>query len=180
MTPPGMTQIETMIGMVLRVCAVILLSAILVLMVANVANRFVNFAGLDWNDEIIELMLVWMIFLSAAEVWRVNQHFAVDILPTTLAGTSFGKPLKILISVGSLAFIAVFTHRSYELFQRATDVSPYFSLPRKLWYGAMPLCGVLMLGFSLRQLVTIVVRPSESGGKPQHTAAELGPHTLPE
>lgn len=172
-----MTRIETSIGHVLRFCAVILLCAILVLMVANVLNRFVNFAGLDWNDEIIELMLVWMIFLSAAEVWRMNQHFAVDLLPLMLEGTKAEKPIKLVIAVGSIVFIGIFTHRSYELFQRATDVSPYFSLPRKLWYGAMPLSGLLMLGFSQRQLVTLIATPVSARPRPHNAAAELGGHT---
>ena len=155
-----MTAVERHIGFVLRVVAVGLLVAILVLMVANVLNRFVNFAGLDWNDEIIELMLVWMIFLGSAEVWRINQHFAVDLVPLKFAGTRFEKAFRAFISLGCLIFIAIFTYRSFDLFQRANDVSPYFSWPRKLWYGAMPLNGALMVAFSLRQLTTILCTPA--------------------
>lgn len=146
----------------LRAIAVAMLVLILILMVANVANRFVNFASLDWNDEIIELMLVWMIFCASAEVWRMNQHFAVDLVPLMVAGTPFEKAFKVFISLGCLAFIAVFTYRSFDLYQRATDVSPYFSLPRKLWYGAMPLNGALMVMFSLRQLVTLLLTPARN------------------
>ena len=54
----------------------------------------------------------------------------------------------------------MFTYRSYDLFERATDVSPYFSWPRKLWYGAMPVNGALMMGFSLRQLTAILLTPA--------------------
>jgi TRAP-type C4-dicarboxylate transport system permease small subunit len=155
-----LTRVETAIGFVLRSLAVALLVAILVLMVANVTNRFVNFAKLDWNDEVIELMLVWMVFLGSAEVWRNNQHFAVDFVPLMFEGTSLAKPFKAFISLGCLVFIAIFTYRSYDLFERATDVSPYFSWPRKLWYGAMPVSGLLMAGFSLRQLITILLTPA--------------------
>ena len=155
-----MTRLEKYIGHALRAIAVCLLVAILVLMVTNVCNRFVNFAKLDWNDEIIELMLVWMIFCGSAEVWRINQHFAVDLIPLTSESTRFEKPLKAFISLGCLVFIAIFTYRSFDLFQRATDVSPYFSWPRKLWYGAMPVNGALMVGFSLRQLTTILLTPA--------------------
>lgn len=155
-----MTRIETHIGYVLRAVAVCMLVAILVLMVANVLNRFVQFAELDWNDEIIELMLVWMIFCGSAEVWRINQHFAVDLVPLMIEGTRFEKLFKSFISLGCLVFIAIFTHRSFDLFQRASDVSPYFSLPRKLWYGAMPINGLLMTAFSLRQLITILLTPA--------------------
>lgn len=155
-----MTRIETYIGYALRAVAVVMLVLILLLMVANVSNRFVNFAGLDWNDEIIELMLVWMIFAGSAEVWRLNQHFAVDLVPLMIEGTRFEKAFKAFISLGCLVFIAIFTYRSYDLFQRASDVSPYFSLPRKLWYGAMPFNGALMTVFSARQLVTILLTPA--------------------
>ncbi len=155
-----MTRVEIYIGFVLRSFAVALLVAILVLMVANVTNRFVNFASLDWNDEIIELMLVWMVFLGSAEVWRNNQHFAVDLIPLMFEGTRLEKWFRAFISLGCLVFIAVFTYRSYDLFERATDVSPYFSWPRKLWYGAMPVNGALMMGFSLRQLTAILLTPA--------------------
>lgn len=155
-----MTRLEGYIGFVLRVVAVCLLVGILVLMVANVSNRFVNFAKLDWNDEVIELMLVWLIFCGSAEVWRLNQHFAVDLLPLLIEGTRFEKAFRAFISFGCLVFIAIFTYRSFDLFQRAIDVSPYFSWPRKLWYGAMPFNGALMMGFSVRQLVTILRTPA--------------------
>jgi len=157
-------RIEHYVGCALRGVAITLLAAILVLMVANVANRFVHFAGLDWNDEIIELMLVWMIFTGSAEVWRVNQHFAVDLVPLIMKRTRFEKPFRVFISVGCLVFIAIFTYRSFDLFQRATDVSPYFSLSRRLWYGAMPINGALMIVFSLRQLVAILLAPTNLRG----------------
>jgi TRAP-type transport system small permease protein len=155
-----MTQLERYIGFLLRAVAVALLVGIFVLMVTNVCNRFVNFAKLDWNDEIIELMLVWLIFCGSAEVWRLSQHFAVDLIPLMIEGTRFDKYFRAFISLGSLVFIAIFTYRSFDLFQRAIDVSPYFSWPRKLWYGAMPLNGALMVGFSLRQLTTILLTPA--------------------
>lgn len=155
-----MTRIENNIGYVLRAVTVVLLVGILALMVANVFNRFVNVFVLDWNDEIIELMLVWMIFLGSAEVWRINQHFAVDFVPLMTEGTRLEKPLKAFISLGCLVFIAIFTYRSFDLFQRASDVSPYFSLPRRLWYGAMPFAGALMAMFSVRHLSTLLRTPA--------------------
>jgi TRAP-type C4-dicarboxylate transport system permease small subunit len=151
---------ERYIGFVLRSVSVALLVGILLLMIANVGNRFLNVVSLDWNDEIIELMLVWMVFLGSAEVWRLNQHFAVDFVPLMFEGTWLAKGFKAFISLGCLVFIAVFTYRSYDLFQRATDVSPYFSWSRKLWYGAMPFNGALMVLFSLRQLIEILRTPA--------------------
>jgi TRAP-type C4-dicarboxylate transport system permease small subunit len=167
---------EKYVGVVLRAICIVLLVAILVLMVANVGNRFLNVTSLDWNDEIIELMLVWLIFCGSAEVWRLNQHFAVDLIPSMIERTRFAKPFRLFISFGCLIFVAVFTFRSFDLFQRATDVSPYFSWPRKLWYGAMPVNGALMVLFSLRQLATIAfnrVCPISSGSESTDPAGDF-------
>jgi len=155
-----LSAIEKYIGRALRAVSVALLVGILLLMVANVSNRFVNFASLDWNDEIIELMTVWLIFCGSAEVWRLNQHFAVDIVPLLIERTRFAKLFKAFIAFGCLLFIVIFTYRSFDLFERASDVSPYFSWSRRLWYGAMPFNGALMALFSLRQLIAILLTPA--------------------
>ncbi len=151
-----MTRVEQGIGVVLRAVAVSALVGILVLMVASVANRFYPVGSLDWSDEIIELMLVWMIFTGTAEVWRIHQHFAVDIVPLMLRGSRYERPYGAFVTLAGLVFIATFTWKSLDLFLRADDLSPYFSLSRRLWYGAMPLNGVLMVAFSLRQLWGVV------------------------
>jgi len=158
-----LTPIEEAAGRILRGLAVALLIGILALMVASVVNRFRPFGSLDWSDEIIELMLVWLIFTGTAEVWRVNQHFAVDILPSALAGSRYHEAYRAFVAVAGLLFVAVFTWKSLELLLRADDLSPYFSLPRRLWYAAMPVNGALMVLFSLRQLWTMLA--SARGGR---------------
>jgi TRAP-type C4-dicarboxylate transport system permease small subunit len=151
-----MSRIENGLGRVLRGVSVALLVGILVLMVASVVNRFFPFGSLDWSDEILELMLVWMIFTGTAEVWRVNQHFAVEIGPLMVQGTRFERTYRAFIILACLVFIGIFTWKSLDLFLRADDLSPYFSWSRRLWYGAMPLNGLLMMLFSLRQLRAIL------------------------
>jgi len=176
-----LTYFEARLGALLRAICVTLLVAILLLMVANVCDRFVNIARLDWNDEIIELMLVWLVFLGSAEVWRINQHFAVDLVPSMAAGTRFEKALLAFISLGSLVFILMLAWKSSELFERATDVSPYFSWPRKLWYGAMPVSSALMAFFSLRQLIAILKTPAaEFRARKQATDRRLHAQALAE
>ncbi len=127
------------------------------------AGNLMNTGGMtDRIFEIIELMLVWLIFTGTAEVWRVNQHFAVDILPSALAGSRYHEAYRAFVAVAGLLFVAVFTWKSLELLLRADDLSPYFSLPRRLWYAAMPVNGALMVLFSLRQLWTMLA--SARGG----------------
>jgi TRAP-type transport system small permease protein len=156
--------VEQAIGVALRTVAVACLVGIMLLMVAGVGNRFFPLGSLDWSDEIIELMLVWLIFAGSAEVWRLNQHFAVEIVPLWVGGTRFDKAYRAFIAAACLVFIAIFTYKSLELFLRADDLSPYFSWSRRLWYGAMPFNGLLMTAFSLRQLFVILAGMTEGKG----------------
>lgn len=164
-------RVEALIGVALRTVAVAGLVGILLLMVAGVANRFYPVGSLDWSDEILELMLAWMIFTGTAEVWRINQHFAVDIVPLMLRGSRYEKAYSVFVTLAGLVFIAIFTWKSFDLFMRADDLSPYFSWPRRFWYAAMPCNGALMVIFSLRQLWTTLTRaPADASVQPDPRA----------
>ncbi|MBL8669154.1 MAG: TRAP transporter small permease subunit [Alphaproteobacteria bacterium] len=152
MTRRGLAGIEASLGLALRTFAVALFVGIAVLMTATVLHRFVPVGSMEWTDEIIELLLVWLVFTGTAEVWRVRQHFYVEIVPLAVAGTRHARAYRLALSAACLAFIALFTWQSFDLCLRAVDLSPHFSLPRPLWYGAMPFNGFLMCLFSLREL----------------------------
>lgn len=148
---------ENAIGWSLRAICVVLFAYIMLMMMAIVLNRFVVVASTDWSDEIIELMMVWLVFCGSAEVWRMRQHFFVEIGSVLMAATRWNKAYRVAIALGCLAFVAIFTYQSSDLFMRAVDESPYFSLPRRLWYAAMPVNGFLMCLFSLRELYALLL-----------------------
>ena len=72
---------EDAVGKITRLLAGFCLAVVFVLFLLNILTR-VPF--LTWNptwiDEVIQFFLVWMIFLSAAELARIGAHFAVDVL----------------------------------------------------------------------------------------------------
>jgi TRAP-type C4-dicarboxylate transport system permease small subunit len=150
------TAVEAAVGRALRGICVALFAGIMLLMMMVVCNRIVPLGSTDWSDEVIEFMTVWLVFCGSAEVWRMRQHFFVETVPSIMDATRHARAWRTLIAVAGLAFVAIFTWQSFELFLRAVDESPYFSLSRRLWYGAMPLNGGLMTLFSLRELYGIL------------------------
>ena len=152
-----MRAIENAVGRTLRAVSVILFAAIMLLMIAIVCNRFVVVGSTDWSDEIIELMVVWMVFCGSAEVWRMRGHFFVEIIPMMMKSTHYDRAYRVFVACAGLLFVAIFTYQSFDLFMRAVDESPYFSLTRRLWYGALPLNGLLMCLFSLRELYELLL-----------------------
>jgi TRAP-type C4-dicarboxylate transport system permease small subunit len=128
------------------------LIGLLLLISAVVFVRFVPITSMGWTDEVIEFAFAWMVFLCAAGLWRQKSHFRVEVVTDWLRGSKAGQGLEILLTVISLAFLFVFTYEGSLLAMKATDRSPIFEFPKTLWYLSMPIAGLIMLGYTLRDL----------------------------
>ena len=145
---------EQALTQIMRWGSILCLVGLLFFVSAGVFVRFVPISSMGWADEIIEFGFAWMVFLGAAVLWRGRSHFRVEVLPERLAGKKSGWMLEILVSLFALVFLLVFTYEGGLLAIRATDRSPILELPRTLWYMILPISGVIMIGYTIRDLVT--------------------------
>lgn len=134
--------------------SIVCLIGLLLFVSAGVFVRFVPVSSMGWADEIIEFAFAWMIFLGAAVLWRARTHFHVEVLPKRLAGKPSGRMLEILLCLCALVFLIVFTFEGGLIAIKATDRSPILELPRTLWYMILPISGAIMIGYTIRDLVT--------------------------
>jgi TRAP-type C4-dicarboxylate transport system permease small subunit len=130
--------------------------ALLFLLSAIVFVRFVPLTSLGWSDEIVEWSFAWMVFMGTAVLWRDNEHFSIQWLPHKLKGKAFGKWLGIAVEILSIFFLAIMTYYGAMLTISAHDRSPILELPRHIWYLCVPLAGVTMIGYSVRNLIRAV------------------------
>ena len=137
------------------ICLVMLLGIVSVI----VLIRFYPFVALGWEDEIVELAFAWMIFLGSAAVWRSHQHIVIDFLPQALAGSRMGRVLEIMVDILVLGFLGVYTWYGWLLtIQAQGNTSPMLVLPRPIWYAAVPVSGVVMIGYTLVRMMRAVTR----------------------
>jgi TRAP-type C4-dicarboxylate transport system permease small subunit len=153
-------KVDRGLGLLLRWGSIICLVGLLSLISAVVFVRFVPITSLGWSDEIIEFAFAWMVFLCAAALWRERAHFSVDVVTDRLSGSRTGRVLKIFLSLIALLFLLVFTYEGAQLAVKATDRSPIFELPRTLWYMVLPISGVIMIGYTIRDLWLLFRRRS--------------------
>ncbi|MDT8900565.1 TRAP transporter small permease [Anaeroselena agilis] len=149
----ALKNLDKILGCLLRGGSVALLAAIFVILIANVFVRFFPVTSFGWFDEIIEMLIAWFVFLGAAALWRENEHFVVSFLPDHLKGKTAGHLLDIVVSIVSLAFLAIFTYYSLNLTMRAQDWTPIINMPKKLLYASMPFSGALMIVYSVRNII---------------------------
>ena len=134
--------------------SIVCMFVLVVLVCALVLIRFFPIMSLGWADEIVELAFAWMVFMGTAAVWRSHEHITIDFIPQALAGTRAGRVLGMVVSLLILGFLAVFTWQGWLLtIQARGNTSPMLTMPKPLWYAAIPVSGLVMIGYTLRRCV---------------------------
>lgn len=150
----------------LKAVAITVFVCLTVLITANVFVRFFPVASLHWFDEIIELLYAYMVFYGAAALWITREHIHVgDWLGGALAGNErLGHAYGVIVETLVLAFAVVFFYYSWQLTERALDVTNVFAIPKKILYSCMPISGAVMILYSVRNIVVELI----GAVRPQH------------
>ncbi len=145
-------KVDGIVGIALRWGSSFTIVVLWILVTATVLFRVFPIFSMGWSDEIVELMFAWMIFLCAADLCRQRKHFTVDFIPDMISAARIRRVLRGTLDFLSLVFLLVFTYQGFVLLILATDRSPYFELSRTYWYTCIPLAGLIMTAYTIRDL----------------------------
>lgn len=148
----GLSVLDRWLVMALRAICVTCFAILLVLLAGNVFVRFVPVAAFFWFDEVVEWAFAWMVFFGAAALWARDEHFRLEWLGDKLRGTRPGHLVTGGVELLSLVFIAIFFWQSFSLTSLARDWTPVFNVPRRCLYVCMPASGLIMVGYSVRNV----------------------------
>jgi len=149
----GFEKVDRGLELFLRWGSSLCLAALLIVISAVVFVRFVPFTSMGWTDEVVEFAFAWMVFLCSAGLWRQRTHFRVELVQEWLGSSKAGRTLEIMLNLLSLVFLLVLTYQGGILALKATDRSPIFEYPKTLWYLCIPIAGVIMIGYTVRDLL---------------------------
>ncbi len=140
--------------LLLKAIAILCFILLTVLISANVFVRFVPIMSLHWFDEIIELLYAFMIFYGTAALWITREHIKVGdwISGRLLKGPTAIKIYRLILEGLGLVFTLIFLFYSFRLTNLALDVTNVFALPKKILYSCMPISGLIMVVYSLRNI----------------------------
>ena len=149
----ALRRLEEKFGWLLRAIPVTCLALLLFILAANIVGRFLQLWSIAWFDEIVQGLFAWMVFIGAAALWREGQHFAVAWLGEILKGRA-RQTLAIFVAAASLIFFCAMTWYGWKLTGGNAALTPILKLPVAWLYACIPLSGLIMLGYSLVELVT--------------------------
>lgn len=137
----------------LRVICVGCFVVLLLLLTGNVLVRLFPVTTMYWFDEVVEWVFAWMVFLGAAALWARDEHFKLDWISQRLRQQRYGPLVAVALEVLSLLFLVIFAYQSLRLTILAKDWTPVFNISRRYLYVCMPVSGVIMLAYSVRNIV---------------------------
>lgn len=125
-----------------------------ILITANVFVRFVPVISLHWFDEIIEMLYAYMIFYGAAALWITREHFSVGdwISRRLIRSPKTIRIYRLILESLVLVFALIFLFYSRRLTDMAQDVTNVFAIPKKVLYSCMPISGLVMVVYSMRNI----------------------------
>lgn len=151
----ALLKFDRVVGLVLRVICIGSLIGIFVLYIANVFIRFVPVINFTVTDEIVEMLIGWVIFFGAAELQRENKHFVLDFLVQKIENRILGKIIRVIVYVLSMVFICVLFYYGFDLFNRSTSVSTTLRIPKRLFYVCVPVSAAIMGGYLTRDITAM-------------------------
>ena len=128
---------------------ILMLSAMALIVGANISLRFLTSQSLPWADEAARYLMIWMTFTGAGLALRTGGHVAItnlqDVLPT--AGQ---KALRALIALILLGFFCFMVWVGWTYAQRMQfQVTPALRIKFFYVYLAMPVGFTLLIAHLL-------------------------------
>ena len=110
-------------------------------------------AAFYWFDEVVEWMFAWMVFFGATALWARDEHFKLEWINEKIKETPLGHLVAMVLELISLFFLLVFFYQALRLTLLAKDWTPVFNVSRRYLYVCMPISGIIMVGYSIRNVL---------------------------
>ncbi|MBY5989880.1 TRAP transporter small permease [Roseovarius atlanticus] len=124
---------------------ILMLSAMALIVGANIFLRYFTAQSLPWADEAARYLMIWLTFTGAGLILRIGGHVAITNLQDKLPAIG-QKLLRTLIVLILLTFFAYMVHVGWQYAQRMQfQVTPALRLPFLYVYAAMPVGFALLI-----------------------------------
>ncbi len=128
----------------------------LVIIFLQVVSRYLFNHSFEWSEELARFLFVWTVFIGSALIIGDKGHMAVKLLAEKLKGRTSGFILKIFTELCSLVFILILIFQGAKMTKvMMFQTSPALGVPMGYVYSIIPISGVLMLLYFIKDVAGI-------------------------
>jgi len=124
---------------------VILLGALMLLAVGQIAMRVFFSFGFIWADELIKLLVLWIALVASIAASRSNRHLRIDVLSNFVAA-KYARFPRLIVDAFAALMCGVLAWQSWRYVQLTIEFEDtvLIDLPAWIAYGILPLSFGLM------------------------------------
>jgi len=123
----------------------------------QVITRYLLGFTFEWSEELARFLFVWAVFLGSALIMGEDGHLAVELLPRLLKGTKPGFALNVFINLCGYVFILLLIVQGWKMTETMSfQEAPGLGIPMSWVYIVMPVSGVLMLLYHIKDSIKIL------------------------
>ena len=124
---------------------VILLGALMLLAVGQIAMRIFFSFGFIWADELIKLFVLWIALVASVAASRSDRHLRIDVLSHFVVA-KYARFPRIIVDLFAGIICGVLAWQSWRYLQLTIEFEDtvLVDLPAWIAYGLLPLSFVLM------------------------------------
>jgi TRAP-type C4-dicarboxylate transport system permease small subunit len=138
-------------------------AGLFVLLSAGILQRLLPFIRIPGYDELVELLFAWMVFAGALALWREGTLYRVDLIERLLPAAG-RRALSIVAQAAMLAIAWLLAWKGADFAIQAGETTPFLQANKISWYAAIPVCGALMVCYSLAALWRAILGRDTTGG----------------
>ena len=152
-------KIREKIDRILEVIVVIVMAVLVVDVVWNVISRYLLNAPSSFSVELARYLLIWVGLLGGAYASGKKEHIAINLYPQRLQKKNPEKRKKLDILINILIILFVFLvfiiggARLMYIAFKMTQVSATMQIPMGIVYLALPLSGLLIIFYSIHEIM---------------------------
>ncbi len=130
---------------------VVIFSAIMVLIFIQVVNRFFLGLPLFWTEEVVRMLLVWLVLMGTPVVVYKCQEIKVELFRFKNRNREILR--RVAVSILSIVFCAFLAYWGYLFMERSLGtMQPSLGISRAWLYAPIPLGSVLtIIAFIVRR-----------------------------
>ncbi len=153
-----MSALRKRLSLFLKNIVIVLTGAMIVVVTWQVFSRFVLRNSPSWSEELSRYLFIWISLLAVPLALERKRHLGFDYFVADLKGRN--KIIADMVAWGMVAlFSLVMIYWGIKVSLLTwPQITPSLRIPRGIIYLPMPLSGLLILFFSVEDLVGLFTR----------------------
>lgn len=110
------------------------------------------------------VLYAYLVFYGAAALWISREHFGVgDWLEKRIRNETGRTVYRLVVELLTFCFACIYFYYSLRLTLLAQDATNVFAIPKKVLYSCLPVSGVIMTLYSIRNIAVEVAAITKRG-----------------